>query len=124
MKTLKITSPTGIWSKQILPFLVLLFAVSSLWQILPSLLAYTNAEVGLVDTGIWQLFLFTLIAFMAMLGISILLLRWMISLLGLPTINTMVLQVKNLQLWQQFVLYWASFALLFLGGLLSLAAIF
>ncbi|RYF26685.1 MAG: hypothetical protein EOO42_00935 [Flavobacteriales bacterium] len=124
MKTLKITSPNGALNKYILPFVAILLAVAVLWQGLPFLLSSLNAEVGLLDNGIWQLLLFALISFMIMLTISMLLFRWLLSWLGLPTINMMVLQFKNLQLWQRFVLYWALFALLFLGGLLSLAAIF
>ncbi|TCC94197.1 hypothetical protein EZ428_05305 [Pedobacter frigiditerrae] len=124
MKTLKITSPSGTLNKHILPFVAILLAAAVSWQGLPFLLTSLNTEVGLLDNGIWQLLLFALISFLLLLGISILLFRWLLSWLGLPTINMMVLQFKNLQLWQRFVLYWALFALLFLGGLLSLAAIF
>jgi hypothetical protein len=124
MKTLKMMSPAATWNKQILLVVIILLSVAVSWQILPFMLKSINAEVGLLDHGIWQLLLFAFISFMVMISISILLFSWLLNCLGLPQINTMVLQVKNLQLWQQFVLYWASFALLFFGSLLSLTAIF
>ncbi|RYD96422.1 MAG: hypothetical protein EOP54_13770 [Sphingobacteriales bacterium] len=124
MKTLKINPSVGFTWK---PVLVLVIAVTFImvgWQALPLLLQQLMPEVGLLDNGIWQLLLFAFISYLIMLGICMLLFTWLLKWFGLPQINTMVSQFKALTSWQQFVLYWASFALLFLGSLLSLAAIF
>ncbi|TKC03481.1 hypothetical protein [Pedobacter cryotolerans] len=124
MKTLKLIIPSGILNKQTIAFALGAIILLLLWQILPQLLHHIAPQTGLLDAGIWQLLLFTMISFLLLLSSCIWLFNGLINLWQLTPIHTMVLQVKNLQLWQQFVLYWASFALLFLGSLLSLTAIF
>lgn len=124
MKTLSLIYPRVVANRNWLPFSVAVLSLVLFWQMLPLLLQGDDSAAGLVDGGIWQLLLFGIIAFFSLLVITAMLFKWLLALLALPTINTMVSQFKNLQLWQQFVLYWALFALLFLGGLLSLMAIF
>jgi hypothetical protein len=94
------------------------------WKVMPLLLSANYPTVGLVDAGIWQLLLFATICFVALLSLCILLLKFFLATLALPSFPTMVSQLNHLTSWQQLRLYWASFALLFLGALLSLAAIF
>ncbi len=124
MKTLKLKLSRAFEQHTLIHLLFICAGVALLWRSLPQLLTLMNPTVGLVDGGIWQLLLFSLISFLLLLSISILLFKWLLTQLAFPPINIMVLQFKNLTIWQQFVVYWASFALLFLGALLCLVAIF
>ncbi|RYD92621.1 MAG: hypothetical protein EOP54_20515 [Sphingobacteriales bacterium] len=105
-------------------YLTFVLILTLAWLTLPYLITSLDRYAGLLDPAVLQLLLLACIAFVCMLGLSALLFKWLFSLIGLPSIQTMVSQFKNLQLWQQFVCYWASFALLLLGALLSLVAIF
>ena len=94
------------------------------WHGLPFVSQQQAASVGLVDSGLWQLLLFSLMSFVLLFFTSIVLFAWLLSSLGLPQIMIIVSQFKLLTLWQQFVAYGACFALLFAGALLSLVAVF
>ena len=94
------------------------------WYILPNLLSYLQPTVGLIDLGIWQLFLFAIICF-ALIWIG----SWWVyntiwTAATLPQFSQLVLQFNNLTLWQQYVFYWASFALFLLSAIACLAAVF
>lgn len=124
MKTLKLE--TQIWAVNYWPLvkIIALLLLCLLAQLMPIWLQGEHPSLGVLDQSIWQLWLFAMFSFaLAAIGCW-LLLQWFWSRIGLPTINSMVSQFKNLTLWQQFVGYWACFALLFAGALLSLAAIF
>lgn len=124
MKTLKLLWPSVIGQKIAMHLFFICAATMMVWHALPFLLQFNNPTVGLVDGGLWQLLLFSLISFLMLLGISFLLFKWLLAQLAFPPIHLMILQFNNLTLWQQYVGYWASFALLFAGALLSLAAVF
>ena len=124
MKTLKLLWPSVIGQKIALHLFFVSTLAMIIWHTLPFLLQFNNPTVGLVDGGLWQLLLFSIISFLLLLVVSFLLFRWLLAQLAFPTFKTMVLQFNNLTLWQQYVGYWASFALLFAGALLSLAAVF
>lgn len=124
MKTLKLETPIARVNDWLLLKFMAVLLLYLLAQFIPNWLQSENNTVGVLDPSIWQLWLFAMFSFVLVtLGIW-LLLQWFWLKLGLPTIHSMVSQFKNLTLWQQFVCYWASFALLFLGALLAQAAIF
>jgi hypothetical protein len=96
----------------------------ALWYFLPRIVQVIDTTAGVIDVGVWQLLLFGIIAFIALLGLCCGVFYFIIGCLGLPNINSMVSQFQRLTLWQQFALYLALFALLFLAGVLSLIAVF
>lgn len=124
MKTLNYNLPTFSIPNKELVNIASAFVLILIWITLPKLLVLWQPTVGLLDSGIWQLLLFSIIAFIGMLTLCWWLLHHYWQSLQLPELSNMVLQFKTLTSWQQISFYWASFALLFLGGLLSLAAIF
>lgn len=95
-----------------------------LWHGLPFIIQWYNGTAGMIDSSIWLLLLFTIISFLGLSALAWWLLQRAWVSLGLPGIQTMVSQFKHLTLWQQFALYWASFALLLLAAVLSLVAVF
>ncbi|RYD92569.1 MAG: hypothetical protein EOP54_20610 [Sphingobacteriales bacterium] len=124
MKTLKLILPHLAVHPFLVKSMILAVLLAVGWYILPLILTIVDWQVGLLDPGVWQLLLFSIITFTVMLALCILLFKWCLSASGFPAFQTLVSQFKNLALWQQFVCYWASFALLLLAALLSLLAIF
>ena len=93
------------------------------WLTLPKLLAHLQPTVGLIDQGIWQLLLLSLISFIGVLSLSWWLLHRYWQILRLPALNTLVSQFKNLTSWQQIIFYWACFALFLLTAVGCLVAV-
>ena len=124
MKTLKLILHQSFDLKALIKLLFVALTITLLWLILPQLLTINNSTVGLLDGAIWQLLLFSLISFMMLFSFIILLFRWLVMQLALPPIHLMVLQFRNLTTWQQYVFYWASFALFLLSAIACLAAVF
>lgn len=83
-----------------------------------------DPTMGLLDAGIWQLLLLSILSFLILSLLSWWILQKAWTGLGLPKMNTMVSQFKTLTTCQQFAFYWASFALLLLAAVLSLVAVF
>src|SRR5690606_31986505 len=82
-----------------------------------------DPTAALPDFGLGILFFWSLAVFL-----MILLLCWYLfnkswARLKLPGIDMMVLHFSQLELWQQFLLYWASFALVLLAAVGCLAAV-
>ncbi|WP_113651734.1 hypothetical protein [Pedobacter namyangjuensis] len=128
MKTIKLWLPKLVVNTSILrtisSMVILALGLIIAWLSMPYLIKSIDQYAGLIDPAVWQLLLLACISFFAMLVLSMLTFNWLIRLAHLPSINTMVSQFKMFNSWQQFVFYWASFALLLLGALLSLVAIF
>ncbi|WP_316752044.1 hypothetical protein [Pedobacter gandavensis] len=102
---------------------LLLTALLWLWPFGQQLIMRLDVNAGYIDPGIWLLLLLSVIAFLMMVGLSYLLLQWLWNGLGLPKIDIMVLQVKNMELWQQLGLLLACFASLLFAGVGCLIAI-
>ncbi|WP_156166743.1 hypothetical protein [Pedobacter sp. BMA] len=94
------------------------------YQLAPLFAGFFNNTTAVLDAAVWQLLLFSILTFMALLTISWFLLYASWSTLGLPNIHFMVLQFKDLSSWKQLSFYYACFALLFLGAVACVAAIF
>ncbi|WP_148233559.1 hypothetical protein [Pseudopedobacter saltans] len=91
--------------------------------VLPYWIYRFDSTSALPDPGIIYLFLLALLFF-----ITLLILIWKLfnsswERLGLPDITYMVKHFKELDLWQQIILYWLSFALLLLAAIGGLTAI-
>jgi hypothetical protein len=97
--------------------LIGVYSISNWW--IPKI----DQTAALVDAGIWQLLLLSLLSFTSITLLSWWLLQQYWLKLGLPPIGLMVLQFKNLVIWQQLVVYWASYALLVLAGVTTLLAV-
>jgi hypothetical protein len=75
------------------------------------------------DFAFLPLLAFGLGIFIFLVYVNWWLLRLLWLKLGLPPFNELIIHFNTMQPWQQIASYWASFALLFLGSLLSLMAI-
>ncbi|WP_304066742.1 hypothetical protein [Pedobacter glucosidilyticus] len=105
------------------PILWLWLGLWIFYGAIPSWIYQVDHTAALPDAGIWVMILIALLTF---LGLFILL--WYLfnkswNSLGLPTIGNLVLQFKQLTLWQQFVLYLSSFSLLLLTAIACLLAL-
>ena len=94
-----------------------------LWFTVPRLLKYFDGTVGVVDQSIWLLVVLALLSFLMVVGMSWYMLSWSWKSLGLPEVRVMVLQFRDLELWVQLGFFFASFALLVLGGVGALSAV-
>lgn len=123
MKTLNLTLPVRIKIIRVMRFAILIGFFTLIWRIFPLLLLKVDATAGLVDGAIWQLLLFSILAYLILLAISTAVFSAFIKQAGLPSIQFLVTQFKDLNTWQQLGFYWASFALLVLAGIGTLAAV-
>lgn len=94
-----------------------------LWLLMPDFIRQYDPTSGGVDPAIWLLILLGILAFLMAIALSWWLLQRFWLNLGLPNLGLMVLQFKNLALWQQLGFYWLSFALLLLVCTMCIAAI-
>jgi len=124
MKTLKLETQIRAVNYWPLVKIIALLLLCLLAQLMPIWLQGEFSTLGLLDPSIWQLWLFSMLSFTLLVIGCWYVMHWFWAKIGLPSIHSMVSQFKNLTLWQQFIGYWACFALLFAGALLSLAAIF
>ena len=102
-------------------FLLLIMVL--LWPLGQHLIISTDVTAGYIDPGIWLLVLLSLISFLLIAGLSFWLLQRLWLGLGLPVIEVMVLQFKNLDSWKQLSFYWASFVSLLFAAVGCLIAI-
>jgi hypothetical protein len=112
-------------AEQRLPYIgPLIFGIlMALWLVIPKMIRFYDQTAGIVDPGIWILILLSLISFMLVAALSWWLLNRFWVSLGLPALDTMVLQFNTLALWQQLGFFWLSFALLLLAAVLCLIGI-
>ena len=75
------------------------------------------------DRNLYLLIIMSLICFLGLLSLCWWLLQIAWRSLKLPAINSLVMDFKDLELWQQLGFVWASFALLLLAAVGSLMAI-
>lgn len=91
---------------------------------MPSWIYRFDSTAALPDPGIGYLFLLALLFFLLILALVWKLFNKSWERLGLPDIHYIVGHFKTLNLWQQILLYWLSFALIFLAAIGSLIAIY
>ncbi|WP_343522003.1 hypothetical protein [Pedobacter sp.] len=123
MKTIKMALTALVPKKQLLEKLMLATILILGWLTLPNILTTIEPTAALLDAGIWQLILLSLLCYVALLQMTWWLLYRFWLALGLLNLTDMVLQFKQLSSWQKLGFFWASFALLFLAGIACLAAI-
>ena len=102
---------------------LLLGLLLALWPVLQHFIAYTDPTAGALDPNIWLMLLFSLIAFLMLLGLSFWLVQYIWNGLSLPELEIMVSHFHKLQTWQQIKLYCACFAALLFAAVAVLSAI-
>jgi hypothetical protein len=103
---------------------LLLFVMLLLtWCFAPRLIQGDNPALGLVDQGMWVLLILALLAFLMICATSWWLIKHFWMLLGLPSLEQMVLQFNRLQAWQQLSFFLASFVSLLLAAMGCVVAI-
>lgn len=105
------------------PLLQFILPLLLLWWLAPSWIYHLDPTAAIPDAGLLLIILIGIITFLILVWLAGYLLNLTVSKLGLPSIQSMVLQFNQLALWHQFVCYWASFALLLLAAIGSLIAI-
>ncbi|MFC5283243.1 hypothetical protein [Pedobacter alpinus] len=111
----------GIQKIHPLVFLCLMFLL--FYKSFPLWIYHFDPTAALPDAGIWTLIALSILVYLILLLLSAYLFKLKMKWLGLPTYHTMVSQFNTLTLWQQYVIYWASFALLLLAAIGCLIAI-
>ena len=106
------------------PVILSLLILGVLYQSLPFWIYHTDPTAALPDAGIWSLLFIALISFLILLLLSGYLFKASLQELGLPHLSSLVLKFQTLTLWQQYIFYWASFALVLLTAVGCVAAIF
>lgn len=122
MKTLNFKMPMKFSAKDIelgLIGLIMLLA----WFILPKLIASSDATAGYIDQSIWLLVLLSLMSFLLTVALCWWLLQRFWLGMGLPGLNSMVLNFQDLRLWEQLGFYFACFAVLLLAAVGTIAGI-
>jgi len=105
-----------------LPYLLFVLLLL-LWFTVPPFISLFDPAAGMIDPGIWQLILLSLICFLLIIALCWWLIRQFWQHLGLPHIKDMVTQFRTLTSWQQQKLYWVSFVLLLFLAAAVLSAI-
>lgn len=102
---------------------LLLLILILLWPIGQGLIMAADPTIGFIDPNIWLLLLLSLIAFLLITRLCWWLMQSFWRSLGLPELGNLVLQFKELTVWQRIGFYWASFGLLLLAAVGVLTAI-
>lgn len=100
-----------------------LAALLLIWAFLQRWMIAADPTIGYIDPSIWLLVLLSVIFFFMVTGLCWWLLQRSWVALGLPAIGYMVLQFKQLEVWQQLGFYWLVFASLLFAAVGVLAAI-
>ncbi|EDM37883.1 hypothetical protein PBAL39_15699 [Pedobacter sp. BAL39] len=103
--------------------LILFLLMLLLWFSAPGYLREMDSSTGTVDQSIWLLILLSIMTFLLLIGLCWWLLQRFLLATTLPSIGTMVSKFNLLSIWEQYMFYLASFALLLLAALFSLLAI-
>ena len=104
-------------------FIVLFVSLLLIWCFAPGLILQFDNTAGSIDQSIWLLIILSLISFLLITALCWWLLHRAWSMMGLPSVSTMVSQFNSLTSWQQLGFYWASFVSLLLAALGCLIAI-
>nr|WP_294899567.1 hypothetical protein [uncultured Pedobacter sp.] len=105
------------------PLWLILLILFLVYRSLPLWIYRLDPTAALPDAGVGALVLLSILVFFLLLILSAYLFKITIKWLSLPAFSWMVSQFNTLTLWQQYVLYWASFALLLLAGIGCLSAL-
>ncbi len=123
MKLLKLTKPVeGQVGKGIEKYLVMLIMVMAYYSV-QKFIGFGDSSAGFVDQSIWLLVLLSMISVLMVVGMSWWLLNRFLFNMGMPAVGNLVLQFKQMEIWQQLGFYWLSYALLVWAGVGALSAV-
>lgn len=100
----------------------LVMVLMMLWSVVTHFFSSEEFSAG-INKSVPIMIVIGLITFLILLYLSWWLLERFWERVGLPGIGTMVVQYKEMLIWQQLGFYWLSFALVLLAGLGCLAAV-
>ncbi|MNL31880.1 hypothetical protein D3C87_1536950 [compost metagenome] len=123
MRTLNLKMPVSMPVKGRIEQYLLLAIGLLLWFTAPKLMRFADQTTGTIDQSIWLLVLLAVISFMLMVGLCWWLLKRAWISLGLPELRVLIMDFKQMELWQQLSFWLASFALLLLAGIGALVAV-
>ncbi|RZK80549.1 MAG: hypothetical protein EOO92_07465 [Pedobacter sp.] len=123
MRLLNLLRPAEGMAKKGIEKYVVMLIMAMVWFTAQRLVQFGDNTAAVIDQSIWMLILLSIISFLMVMGISWWLFNRFLFNMGLPAVGHLVLQFKDLQLWQQLGFYYASFALLVLAGVGALSAI-
>ena len=123
MKILSLKMPVSMPVKSRIERYLLLAIGLLLWFTAPKLMQFADETTGSIDQSIWLLVLLAVISFMLMVGLCWWLLKRAWISLGLPELRVLIMDFKQMELWQQLSFWLASFALLLLAGVGALVAV-
>lgn len=92
--------------------LSIIAGLSLLWLVAPLVIQFFAPQAAMVDASIWQLVLLAFICWLSLLTLSQCLTNYLYKKFILLLRQDLHSPLKTLSLWQQYVLYWALFALL------------
>ena len=132
MKIITLKQPNDTWQK-LKKQLALVFKIPHPWMLFTvilmlftlgeKLISVTDPTAGLPLKLTWLFMLQGLMVFMLILVVCWYLMQQFWSVLGLPDLNSLVFQFKQLQLCQKLGFYFACYALLVLASVGCLIAI-
>ncbi|WP_316812618.1 hypothetical protein [Pedobacter heparinus] len=100
----------------------LMIVLMLLWSIITHVFSSPEFSAG-INQSVPIMIVIGLMTFLILLYLAYWLLERYWQRVGLPGIGSMVLQYKDLKIWQQLGFYWLSFALLLFLGLGCLAVV-
>lgn len=93
------------------------------WLAMPHLFGALNSVAGFVDLGILHVILLGFCCWLLAIASSYLLLGLLLRRMGLPALTALVNYFKLLDLWEQYLIYLACYALLLCSAIGALIAI-
>lgn len=94
--------------KGITLFIILLL----LWALEPPFLERLDDDAANIIQSVWLLVVLSLICFMLVITICWWLLKHFWKEMGMVSTKALVVQFKQLTVWQQIMIYWATYALM------------
>ncbi|MGY4383021.1 hypothetical protein ACVWYN_000040 [Pedobacter sp. UYP24] len=123
MKLLKLNRPVERQERKRVEIYLVMGIMALAYYSVQKFVRFGDSTAGMVDQSIWLLILLSMISLLMVVGISGWLLNRFLFNMGMPAVGNLVLQFKQMEIWQQLGFYWLSFALLVLAGVGALSAV-
>ena len=111
------------WAAQSLRFWHILALLIISWLAMPHLFNALQLAAGFVDIGILHVILLSFCCWLLAISGAYFMFRLLLSRMGLPALNEITTHFKLLNLWEQYLIYLACYALLLCSAIGALIAI-
>ncbi|MFN0257615.1 hypothetical protein [Pedobacter ureilyticus] len=111
------------WKPMSIKFWHILSLTIIIWLAMPYILGAFNLAIGLVDFGILHVILLAFSCWLLAMSSAYYIFRLLLSQMGMPTINQLINHFNLLNLWEQYLIYLACYALLLCSAIGTLIAI-